>query len=51
MILSIKDVTLNSFVVAHLEYTQETKYLIETGTGNAYFFMYIAPRIILITEE
>jgi len=30
MILSIKEVTLNSFAVSHLEYIQKTKYLIET---------------------
>jgi len=51
MILSIKDVNLNSFAVAHLECTQKTKYLIETGTGNAHFFMCIGPCIILTTEE
>ena len=36
MFLRIKDVTLNSFTVVHLEYVQKTKYLTETGTGNAH---------------
>jgi hypothetical protein len=36
MFLNIKDATLNSFTVAHLEYREKTKCLNETGIGNAH---------------
>ena len=36
MFHSMKDITLNSFTVAHLEYTENSKYLIESETDNTH---------------